>query len=560
MPSISFRTKMIFIVAFSCFLCAVISFFSASHYENKALHEGIVQRSFAIHDRLDAATAYVANQGGLKTIIHQMTQKYKTSDEITKEDKEQILKQVPIYAAMQIGKKDSEKSFYDFRIFSNEPRNEENKATQEEMEVFNKFEKDKNLDHYISDNGATITVYKPVRLSKDHGCMNCHGDPATSPWKNGRDILGYKMENWQDGKLHGVFAVTTEVDKIVAFNSKNNLVSNSVAIGSFIGIGSVLAIFFAFFNIKGPVAKITNTIVQLRETGASLLGAANEVTDTSSQLSQAAVEQASSLEQTSASVEQLSSMIQKNTENALRSADSSRQGQESAEHGQGSVTAMIQAMEEISQSNQTIMNEFDETNKRLAEIVVIIKEIATKTKVINDIVFQTKLLSFNASVEAARAGEQGKGFAVVAEEVGNLAAMSGNAADEISTMLETSISRVEQTVTESKVKIESLILNSKSKVNNGMKTAEECKIALEEIVASINSISSMSQEISLASQEQASGVREIAKATNELNTITQQNTSASETVSVMAKSLNDHALVLDKAVDEIISVMEGKKV
>jgi methyl-accepting chemotaxis protein len=85
----------------------------------------------------------------------------------------------------------------------------------------------------------------------------------------------------------------------------------------------------------------------------------------------------------------------------------------------------------------------NKSNDEISSIVKVIAEIGDKTKVINDIVFQTKLLSFNASVEAARAGEQGKGFAVVAEEVGNLATMSGKAAEEISSMLGDSMGKVE---------------------------------------------------------------------------------------------------------------------
>ena len=77
------------------------------------------------------------------------------------------------------------------------------------------------------------------------------------------------------------------------------------------------------------------------------------------------------------------------------------------------------------------------------------------------IVFQTKLLSFNASVEAARAGEYGKGFSVVAEEVGNLAQMSGIAAKDISALLQSSVKKVEQIATESKTKIDRLVQNSK---------------------------------------------------------------------------------------------------
>lgn len=102
---------------------------------------------------------------------------------------------------------------------------------------------------------------------------------------------------------------------------------------------------------------------------------------------------------------------------------------------------MIHSITEISESNDRIMSQVADGNRKISEIVQVISEIGNKTKVINDIVFQTKLLSFNASVEAARAGEHGKGFAVVAEEVGNLAQMSGNAAKEISDMLNGSVSR-----------------------------------------------------------------------------------------------------------------------
>ena len=65
----------------------------------------------------------------------------------------------------------------------------------------------------------------------------------------------------------------------------------------------------------------------------------------------------------------------------------------------------------------------------------IIQEIEDKTKAIDEIVFQTKLLSFNASVEAERAGEHGRGFSVVAQEVGNLAQLSGKSAAEINEIL-----------------------------------------------------------------------------------------------------------------------------
>jgi methyl-accepting chemotaxis protein len=104
---------------------------------------------------------------------------------------------------------------------------------------------------------------------------------------------------------------------------------------------------------------------------------------------------------------------------------------------------MATAFKEIAISNQEFFEEINASNEELRIIINIISDISEKTKVINDIVFQTRLLSFNASVEAARAGEHGKGFAVVAEEIGKLASVSGNSAKEINDILGHATTQVE---------------------------------------------------------------------------------------------------------------------
>ena len=114
-------------------------------------------------------------------------------------------------------------------------------------------------------------------------------------------------------------------------------------------------------------------------------------------------------------------MVKRNEENAEGSKIISDQGMQSSEAGRKAMTSMMEAIHEIDESNKDILKTVEDSNNNISEISNSIRQIGEKTKVINDIVFQTKLLSFNASVEAARAGEQGKGFAVVAEEVGNLA-------------------------------------------------------------------------------------------------------------------------------------------
>jgi methyl-accepting chemotaxis protein len=216
---------------------------------------------------------------------------------------------------------------------------------------------------------------------------------------------------------------------------------------------------------------------------------------------------------------------------------------------------MIISMQEISNSNNQVINQIDINNKEIEEIITVISKIEEKTRVINDIVFQTKLLSFYASVEAARAGEQGKGFAVVAEEVGNLASMSGAAALEISSMLAESIKTVEGIVSISKDKMGKLIVNSKEKVEVGTNIANECKNVLNEIVSSVASVSKMVTEISAASQEQSLGVQEITKAIAQLDQVTQQNTANSGLSAQSAGALSNQAESLNTLVQKLASCL-----
>lgn len=554
-----FRNKIIFIVSIAIIICSSISIFGFLFFNKRELHHGIIDKSRAIHLRLDAAKDYVATQQGLEPVIDRMKKKYTPTDVMSAEDKDIVLKQVPIVAAMKIGAKDAEKDHYEFRVFSDEPRNEGNKATQVEKVIFDKFLEDKNLSEYIDDNDESITVYRPVRLNKEIGCFTCHGDPKNSPWGNGRDILGYKMENWEDGKLHGVFAIKTDLKKLAAVTSSQTTIAPANILILAIFFGGAIGILLAFLLIKKPIAILNEIVTGLNTSGQEVSSAAVQIASTSEQLSQASTEQAASLQETSSSVDEISSMISTNNENAMNSSKTSELSLLTAEKGKVVVGEMIKAIDDISSSNNLIMNQIDETNKDIESIITIINEIALKTKVINDIVFQTKLLSFNASVEAARAGEQGKGFSVVAEEVGNLAAMSGTAATEISAMLESSIKKVEDVVRNSKEKIGRLVISGKDNIVIGNRVAMDCDNVLNEIVNSVSSVSKMVNEISSASQEQALGVHEITKAMAQLDLVTQQNSSSSTESANAASMLSDQATQLNSLVQSLVQTINGDK-
>lgn len=554
---LSFKTRLLLTVALSCLICALVSVAVSLHFSQQELHKGIIAKGETVLSRLDAATDYVANQGGLAPTIDRITKKYESYEEITKEDKLEVLKQVPIFAAMKIGAQDSVNEHYTFRVFSDEPRNRENLATPEELAILKQFEADPKLTQKVITEDNIISVYRPVRLDESQGCLLCHGNPENSPWRNGRDVLGFKMENWKDGKLHGVFAVKTDIATVLAAQSSKESISPTALLAILIGLGAAAALLLAAFFVKGPLQKVSEVVAALSEASVQVNTAASQISKASGDLSDATSLQSSSIEQTASAVQQLTSMVDKNSNNAEGAAMMSKQSSEAAGVGREVVSKMMDSMDQINDSNNRIMVQIDQSNQEISEIVKVIQEISTKTRVINDIVFQTKLLSFNASVEAARAGQHGKGFAVVAEEIGNLASMSGSAANEISALLEQSIKRVDAIVQDTKSKVEILVHEGKTVVESGAVTARDCGEVLHQIVENVSQVSQMANEISFACREQAQGVSEISKAMIVLDEGTHKNESASQETARIAQGLAEQAASLQSAVAALESTLSG---
>ncbi|MDR3607085.1 MAG: bacteriohemerythrin [Oligoflexia bacterium] len=323
----------------------------------------------------------------------------------------------------------------------------------------------------------------------------------------------------------------------------------------FAGIILSLAVALTFAR---SISAVLRRVVDLLSAGSSQVNAeVSQLSYSSGELASAATQQAAAIQETSVAIEEIRAMVEKNSQNASASSTSSELSKGQAEKGQKVVEEMIGSMSQIEDSNQTIMKEITESNRRISEIVQVIQEIGTKTQVINDIVFQTKLLSFNASVEAARAGEHGKGFAVVAEEVGNLANMSGNAAREISDMLKASVTKVEEIVRDTKGRVDTLMRDAKATVDRGAGIARQCGEVLAEIVTNARHVSDMVSEISHASQEQSSGVNEIAKAIQELDRATQTNASAAQLTASSSSTLSAQVDTLKSATEQLRSVVLG---
>lgn len=323
--------------------------------------------------------------------------------------------------------------------------------------------------------------------------------------------------------------------------------------GVFFVFSLVAATWFSY-NLTNELSQVTEV---MSVTAENLTLAAHAAETTSTNLSNGTNQQVASVQQSAAAVDEISAMVSKNASAAKESQAASARSRQAADKGQHSVNTMIKAINDISQSNNDVSEQMNQNNNRLLEITKLIEDINSKTKVINEIVFQTKLLSFNASVEAARAGEAGKGFAVVAEEVGNLAQMSGKAASEITSLLDTSVSKVQDIIHDSKIKVDALIVNAKERVKVGVDTASVCSEALDAILNEFSSVDTLVSEISVASNEQALGIQEIAKAMAEMDKVTQESLSIAEESLNSATELTSNGSELKSMVTNLNQLIYG---
>lgn len=503
-----FGSKVILNVALSCVVCTLAAVGISSSKIHTQGRDQLVNKSQAILSRLESIRTYIATQGGLTDEFKHAVEKY-PDGKLPEEERQRLLRRVPIFASIVVGFENAEKDGYKFRVFANEPRREKNKATAQESEILKRFEKDPDLKEIVAGNDQEVIVYRPVRLSESQGCLLCHGSPSTSPWGNGKDILGHDMENWKDGKLHGVFAITSSTDSVskAAINTTTSIFGWALLI-------TLIILLVSYVLLRSPLGALMTAIDKLNTAGTQVSTTGNEIFSSSQNLSDSAVKAAASIEETSASTEEVSSMVKMNTQHATKARDLAQTAQEKARLGEKEVHKLTTSMEDITSSS-----------KKIEEIIT----------VIDDIAFQTNLLALNASVEAARAGEHGKGFAVVADAVRSLAQRSATSAKEISNLINDSVEKIE----------------------NGHEVVRSSADSLKEIVTTIEKLSALNTEISAASSEQEQGITQINRALNDMDKITQANAAAAEECAAASEELTRQSSMMEEAVQQLNTIITG---
>ncbi len=341
-----------------------------------------------------------------------------------------------------------------------------------------------------------------------------------------------------------------------AFSEASDL---SFKISIFILISIIIVILISLM-ISGNLSKQISEIVESFSKSAHDVQNSSQKMDLiSNKLHKSVQTQISCITESAAAMDEISAMLKNNTSSSQNATSLSNHSKSSALKGKETVEKLISEVDEISKSYDEIQQSVDKNNADIASIVQVISEIANKTKVINDIVFQTKLLSFNASVEAARAGESGKGFAVVAEEIANLAAMSGTAANDIAQMLTSSQNQVREIAEATKRNIGSIVKNGRDKVTNGKEVSTQCMSQLDNILSSVNELDSSIKEINFAIQEQSTGVEEVNSAMKYLENATHETTDMSERSKAASEELHAQSHSLRSSIQELRKVLGAEK-
>lgn len=323
-------------------------------------------------------------------------------------------------------------------------------------------------------------------------------------------------------------------------------------------IGLAISILLSYSINANLVKTLRGIVGGLEEQTEALHGYTEGVSQTSKSLSSASQQSASAVQETASAIEEINAMVAKTAENTQSLAQTSQNNHHSVQEGQAAVEQMLLEINAIKDSNVIVMQQIEDSNEQIKKIVRVVGEIGEKAKVINEIVFQTKLLSFNASVEAARAGENGKGFAVVAEEVGNLALMSGQAAKEITQMLENGIRQVNEIINSNSTKISKSMHESTAKIENGKTVADQCGSAFTKIVGQTTKISQLTSETLRAIQEQQIGLNEINTAIRLFSESTEANSATAGESAKISEQLKNSFNRLNHLMHELQATVNGE--
>ncbi len=551
-------------------------------YEHSA-HEAMVERAAAFTAVADEAKNHVGklnNDGVFDTenLLDELQQALAAGKPASDA---KIFGTIPVVAGWTAAQEAAARENIDFRVSSFEARNKQNEPAA------GSFEEGllRDLTNQVASGGSEIAYrvndatnelhyMRAIKLTNE--CMMCHGVPGNE-WdtdKNGIDPIGFPMESWTVGYMHGAYHVVMPLDPVdaqVASFIGNGLVwTVPLVIGAVVLFVVLLRVMFGrpmaaliervrdiaqgegdltkrvavssqdevgqlgkWFNVF--VEKIHDVISEVSTTASEVATTSTEVAASSEEMSRGMSDQNQQVTQVSSAIEQMSVSVVEVARKSADAAGSAADAGRAAQEGGQVVTETIEGMNSIRAAVDAGVASVTELGKRGEQIGQIIE-------VINDIADQTNLLALNAAIEAARAGEHGRGFAVVADEVRKLADRTTKATEEIGD----SIMAIQTETTEAVDRMNA----GANQVKEGVARATEAGKSLEQIVTSSQEVASMIQSIAAAAEEQSAASEQVSRSIGSIKGIADQATlgatQAAEAVNGLAQRSSQLQAILSQ--------------
>lgn len=267
-------------------------------------------------------------------------------------------------------------------------------------------------------------------------------------------------------------------------------------------VGEFASIRTAFDSIA---ISLNHALHLINDTAGQVSIGAEQVSNGAQALASGSAEQAASIEQLSASVTAIAEQAEENFENVRMATRYVEKTGVDVVSGNEHMIQLTEAMNEIGSASD---------------------QIASITKVIEDIAFQTNILALNAAIEAARAGDAGKGFAVVADEVRSLAAKSAEAANQTA----------------------DLIHHSVTTVSKGTQITKETAKILQDVEESAHRVTESFAKIEQSSAEQAGAIEQVKQGLGQVSAVVQTNAATAEQNSATSEEMSAQAAALHQEV------------
>ena len=467
---------------------------------------------------------------------------------------------IPVVAAWKTIQQVADSEGYEFRTPSYNPRNPKNAPDAQETRILNKLSSENSGEYFELDTERNQIVYaRAIRLTEE--CMACHGDPASRP--NGKDALGFQMENWKVGEMHGAFLLRAKMEQV------DNQVRAHMLLATLWLAPISLAIGWGAFLITRRVRKPLAEAVQVMQAiaGGDLTAEVKTRNNDETGDMAAAMQTMSSslrgmIRELSTSAQSLSSLSKALSTNSGHMSDGSRKVSDrahcvaaAAEQMSMNVTSIAAGMEQTTTNLSSVAGHTEQMTTTIGEIAEnserarrmtedarsqasqiteqmnhlgeAAQQIGKVTETITEISAQTNLLALNATIEAARAGTAGKGFAVVATEIKALAQQTAEATEDI-----------------------------KSRIHGVQSSAGASISEIEKVSNIIDQVSHIVSSIAAAIEEQTTVTKDIARNIAEASTgVRDANTRVSEG-SIATREIASEIVVVDRAAGEMVSGSE----